>query len=44
MSLNKPVWKLKNWINKDKLIWHSLSKNPNAIDLLNANPDKISWR
>ena len=35
---------LKNWINVEKLDWTYLSKNPNAIDLLEANPDKINWR
>jgi hypothetical protein len=23
--------------------WYDLSKNPNAIDLVEANPDKIKW-
>ena len=43
MSLNKPIWKLKDWINKDKLDSDMLSVNPNAISLLEQNPDKINW-
>ena len=43
MSLNKPIWKLRDWIDKSKLNWTYLSKNPNAIELLEANRDKIHW-
>ena len=43
MSLNKPVWKLRNWIDLEKLDWHSLSFNPNAIEILKKNEDKIDW-
>ena len=43
MSLNKPIWKLRNWINPDYLDWSSLSKNPNALDLLEKNQNKINW-
>jgi len=32
---------LLDWIDKDKLNWELLSKNPNAIDLLKENIDKI---
>lgn len=32
---------LKN--NMDKINWISLSKNPEAIHLLEANPKKIRW-
>ena len=35
---------LHNWINIDNLDWCSLSKNPNAIDLLKQNEDKIYWK
>ena len=33
------------WIEKyiKKLDWSMLSKNPNAIHLLEANQDKIDW-
>ena len=33
--------KLHDWINIDKINWLSLSKNPNAIELLNVN--YIDW-
>ena len=35
--------KPRDWIDKSKLDWGWLSKNPNAIHLLEANPDKIDW-
>ena len=35
--------KLHNWIDKDKIEWHCLSENPNAIRLLEQNIDKIEW-
>ncbi len=34
MSLNKPVWKLRDWIDPEKLDCHYLSENPNSIDFL----------
>jgi ribosomal protein L24E len=37
-------YELLDWIDQKKLIWHYLSHNPSAIDLLRANPDKIEWR
>ena len=44
MSVNKPVWKIRDWIPLEKLDWHFLSNNPYAIDILIANPDKIkNW-
>jgi len=43
MSLNRPVWKLKDWIDLEKLDWSQLSLNPNAIKLLEENLDKIHW-
>ena len=33
---------LKDWIPINNLNWN-LSQNPNAIDLLKANPNKIEW-
>ena len=30
--------------NLDQIYWWSLSRNPNALNLLEANPDKINWR
>ena len=35
--------KLRDWININKLNWYLLSSNPNAIELLKANPEKINW-
>ena len=43
MSLNKPVWKLRDWIPIEKINWYYLSRNPNAIQLLEKNQDKICW-
>ena len=43
MSLNKPIWKLRDWINIDKINWNHLSFNINAIHLLEENQDKIDW-
>jgi hypothetical protein len=37
------MMKLRDWINKDKIIWTFLSKNHNAIELIKDNLDKISW-
>lgn len=36
MSLNKPIWKLRDWIT-------TLSFNKNAIHLLYENYDNINW-
>jgi len=43
MSLIKPLWKLRDWINKKKLNWNMLSQNPNAINMLEENFEKINW-
>ena len=37
------MYKLINWIDKDKISWFGLSRNPNAIQLLEQNQDKIDW-
>ena len=37
------MYKLRDWIPESKLQWWSLSENPNAIQMLEANPDKIHW-
>ena len=42
MNVELPMCLL-DWIDKDKLDWRSLSKNPCAMDLLKANQDKIDW-
>ena len=34
---------LKDWIPLEKLNWKMLSSNPNAIELLKANPKEIDW-
>ena len=44
MSVNKPVFKLKNWIPVSRLNWSQLSKNPNAINLLEQHPHLIDWK
>ena len=38
-----PQFKLRSWINPDKIKWWRLSENPNAIHLLEKNQDKINW-
>jgi hypothetical protein len=43
MSLNKPNWNLRDWIDINKLNSDMLSLNPNAIQLLEVNPEKINW-
>ena len=43
MSLNRPILKLRNWIDKSKLDYKMLSLNKNAISILEENPDKIKW-
>ena len=40
---SKVKYKLKDWIPLEKICWKSLSQNPNAIELLKANPEKIYW-
>jgi hypothetical protein len=35
--------KLKGFIQEDKCNWKWLSSNPNAIHLLEQNPNKIDW-
>jgi len=35
---------LLDWIRLEQLTWHNLSTNPNAIDLLKNNKDKIDWK
>ena len=36
--------KLREWIPIDKLDWKMLSRNPNAIHLLEQNLEKVHWR
>jgi len=37
------IYKLRDWIDIDKIDWYRLSRNPNAIHLLEKHPDKINW-
>ena len=37
------MFKLKDWIDKDKIYWSQLSLNPSALTLLEKNQDKIDW-
>ena len=39
--MNHPVYKLLDWVATSNLCWKGLSRNPNAIDLLKQNLDKI---
>ena len=41
--LVKPKMKLLDWISLDKINWSWLSKNPNAIHLLEKNMNNINW-
>jgi DNA-directed RNA polymerase delta subunit len=43
MSLNRPIWKLRDWIPFDDIDWYWLSSNPNAISLIEKNLDKVNW-
>jgi hypothetical protein len=36
--------KLRDWIDIKKLNWEYLSKNPNAIELLKENYNKINFK
>ncbi len=42
-TIFKIIYKLKDWIPPEKLDWINLSANPNAIELLKAEPEKIKW-
>ena len=41
--MNKPIYKLLDWIDINKLDLEFLSKNQNAIGFLKQNPDLINW-
>ena len=46
MSTTHIPYKLKKWIKEqyfDKINWNVLSENPNAIHLLEINPENINW-
>ena len=38
-----PIYELVDWININDLDWITLSANPNAIELLKNNQEKINW-
>ena len=37
------MFKLKDYVKKDRLVWHKLSANPRAIRLLESNVDRVDW-
>ncbi len=37
------MYKLRDWIDINKIDWEGLSFNSNAIELLKENQDKINW-
>ena len=37
------IYKLKEWVNIERLDWSYLSENPNATHILEKHPDKIDW-
>ena len=43
MSLNKPIWKIIDWIDIEKLRINLLSLNPNAIEYLEEFDNKKVW-
>ena len=43
MSLNKPIFKLRDWIDIEKLNFTILSSNPSAIELLKTKPKEVVW-
>ena len=44
MSLNKPIYKLRDWIDINKLNWNTLNLNNNAFELLKKYyPEIISF-
>jgi hypothetical protein len=43
MKKYEVVYKLQEWIDIDYLHWDILSRNPNAIYILEKNLEKIDW-
>ena len=41
--MNMIPYKLLDWVDKDKLFWVYLCRNPHAGQLLEKNLDKINW-
>ena len=42
-TIDYTPYKLRDWIDIDKIDWTWLSSNPNAIHLLEENQDRIDW-
>jgi hypothetical protein len=38
------MYKLRDWVDINKINWTILSSNPNAISTLEKNIDKINWK
>jgi hypothetical protein len=43
LSINNKMLKLRDWVDINKLYWCYLSRNPNAIELLEKNQYKLCW-
>ena len=43
VNINPRFLKLRKWIPIEKLEWHMLSRNPNAIHILENNLYKVYW-
>ncbi len=43
MSLNKPIWKLRDWIDNKNLCHVNLCRNPKALDFIKNNKIVINW-
>ena len=41
--MNYDLIKLCNWIDKDKIDWENLSRNRNAMHILEQIPNNIHW-
>lgn len=42
-NIDYTPYKFRDWKCLDKVDWRELSKNPNAIRILEQNPDRIDW-
>ena len=42
-TIDYTPYKLRDWIDIDKLEWGCISFNPNSMHLLEQNQDKIDW-
>jgi hypothetical protein len=38
------MMKFRDWVHINNLNWYNLSSNPNAIEILKENQDKIHWK